>query len=157
MVLDGNNILHYAVEQGRYKITKRIVSLNILNLEEQNNDGQTVLQIACKNEEKQIIKFLLNQGASILRPLIKAIKKNKQHKIVEFLLKNGNLQLASFYGIKKNPLHIAVEFNRYKMSKLLLEYYPWLLNCTDRHNKWPKDYIKSSTKSKLIELLNGNH
>ena len=140
------------MEQGHYDIVKFIISLKIINLEEQNNDGQTVLHIACKNEEVQIMKLLLAQEVSIESSLLSVIEQNS-FLILRILVKYGNLSFVYYNGKRKNPLHFAVNHNRTRISKILLKYYPWLSICVDKHGRCPKYYINSTTKPQLFLLL----
>ena len=120
-------------------------------IESETADKQTILSIACEEEEKYIIKYLCKQQADITISLNTAVKCN-QPKIVHYLTKYGNITKKMFKQ-KTNPLHKSIIYNRTNITKILLKNVPWMMNLPDTTGLYPKDYINVSSRKTLISLI----
>ena len=90
---DHSNVLHFSIEN---KLLSHVIyaTMNGADINEDDIKGWTPLHIACRNEDYEMIEFLLNKNA---------IQKNSAiHKLT--------------------PIHIATQLNNIKILKLLVDY-----------------------------------
>ena len=120
-------------------------------IESETADKQTILSIACEEEEKYIIKYLCKQKADIAISLNTAVRCN-QPKLVHYLTKYGNLSKKMFEQ-STTPLHKSISYNRTKVTKKLLKNVPWMMNLPDTTGLYPRDYIGKSSPKTLISLI----
>ncbi|XP_067659848.1 fibronectin type 3 and ankyrin repeat domains protein 1-like [Haliotis asinina] len=59
----GNNILHYACGRGDRKTVKFVLSLDGVDVNARNNDGQTAADVARGREHRQLSDLLVSRGA----------------------------------------------------------------------------------------------
>jgi len=125
-----NTPLHFAP-------SPKIAALLIADINARNRDGETPLHNAVKNGNKELIEFLLTQGARINAqdnqgetPLHKA----DNTKIIELLLQHkANINAQDNWG--NTPLHIAA-WNNLDAVKLLIEQGA-AINVPNREGKTP--------------------
>jgi ankyrin repeat protein len=90
---DGRTLLHYFSIMGNEKIIDCLTFLDV-NVDAQDKDGNTALHLAIKENHKNIVEELVNNGG------------------VDISLKNNE---------NKTPLQVAVEYSRENIANLLLE------------------------------------
>ena len=89
--------------------------------------------MACWKGQHETVEILVKAGANInatdsqgYTPLSRACaKKNRMQnrlKIIELLLKHGADPTRADYHRRRTPLHLACQWNRPKVAKLLLQY-----------------------------------
>mmetsp|Transcript_20810 Transcript_20810/g.35648 ORF Transcript_20810/g.35648 Transcript_20810/m.35648 type:complete len:187 (+) Transcript_20810:238-798(+) len=135
---DGWNALHYCVQGGHLKALKVLVEKYKMNIETLTRKGESVLSIACDEEEVKIIKYLCKKGANVKNMLNEKVECN-QPKIVYYLAKYGQLS-KNQYTNSNNPLHVSVMFNYTKNMRILKKYLPWMVDCKNQAGKKPNDY-----------------
>ena len=60
----GNSILHHAAANGYLKLVKKLLK-NDVDINKQNNEGETPIIIACKRKQYLVFEFLLKHNADI--------------------------------------------------------------------------------------------
>ena len=62
---NGNTTFHYAAKKGSFDAVKYLYEnyKNVIDIDEMNNNGQTALMMARKNNYEQIIEYLVQNGA----------------------------------------------------------------------------------------------
>lgn len=123
-----------------------------MDIEEKNEDDKTVLQIACEEEDKKMIRFLLSKGAQTASLLTNFVKENNT-KAIQLLLKYGDISETTYNHIQRNPLHYAILFDKIKIVKLLIRKQSWLLDCEDIDGRKPKDYLNRFTNQRLVKFF----
>jgi ankyrin repeat protein len=94
--IKGLNCLLYGAEAGQLKVIERLLDLN-MSVNSVDNTGATALHIVSKNQNMELIKFLLGKGANIQAkasdkrmPLHYATSSDKcSVEVVEYLIKKG--------------------------------------------------------------------
>eukprot|EP00012_Vannella_robusta_P008421 CAMPEP_0206200928 /NCGR_PEP_ID=MMETSP0166-20121206/11202_1 /ASSEMBLY_ACC=CAM_ASM_000260 /TAXON_ID=95228 /ORGANISM="Vannella robusta, Strain DIVA3 518/3/11/1/6" /LENGTH=235 /DNA_ID=CAMNT_0053619421 /DNA_START=129 /DNA_END=833 /DNA_ORIENTATION=- len=113
---ENNTSLFFAVEKGNFQIVEYILKEHQVDINAENTEGQTLLEIACEEYELKVIELLVKHGASIEEMLCKYIKENEPE-IVQCLVKaKGKKNISKF-----NPLHFAVAHDQFHVAKALCE------------------------------------
>ncbi|XP_067653127.1 ankyrin repeat domain-containing protein 29-like [Haliotis asinina] len=60
---DGENLLHLACRRGHLKTVKLILSMNVVDINARNNDGQTAADIARDWGHQRVVDLLVSRGA----------------------------------------------------------------------------------------------
>ncbi len=123
---NGWNALHYAVFNDNFKLAKKLIEKNHLNIDSKSKAGISPLHIAVKNRDLKMVKFLLKEGADIdiqdnngLTPLHYAIGQ-RRFKIVKYLvLHDADVNIKNIYGI--SPLHQAAYSGDLDIVEFLLQ------------------------------------
>ena len=123
--LDLNENPFSMVENGHFAALKQIIKENPGLVKETDSSGNTLLHIAAKYGQKEIICFLIDNGADLEKrnrklwtPLHYAAGE-RDVSVVELLLEKG--ATVEPYG-KDSPLHIAVYNDRVEIAELLLDH-----------------------------------
>ncbi|XP_046584477.1 ankyrin repeat and KH domain-containing protein mask-like isoform X2 [Haliotis rubra] len=58
----GSNVLHYACLRGDWEIVKLIVSLNVVDINARNNNGETAADYARRQGHQRVAEFLVSRG-----------------------------------------------------------------------------------------------
>lgn len=124
------NFLHELIAGNHIanNILKIIIQGSKINIDETNDDEETVSHIAAKNNNMEILTELIFKGAS---PYIKILDKNNkynQYNAFDFLTKSNKKSLEDIIDIIKNQLH-----DNLKNPKLFLEMiktYSYLMSVT---------------------------
>jgi len=115
----GNYPLHEACSRGYKDIVKKLLAVDC-NTDLVNRKGLTALFIACKKNNREIVKMLLRKGAdqdtestgdALRYPLIWAVKNNKEN-LVNILLNPKNVMIGCVNvedATGKTPLDYAIE------------------------------------------------
>jgi ankyrin repeat protein len=61
----GMNALHWAVDRGDYRLTSLLLECPLIDVNAQDNEGQTALHIATACDHTSIIKLLIDAGADV--------------------------------------------------------------------------------------------
>ena len=124
-----------------------------MNINSKNNEGKTPFAIACDEEEIELIRYFCQQDTCLVKSILLSQARRNHSKSVYYLVKYGSLS-KSQYSQETNPLHLSIALNYVKITKILLKYTPWMMDCANSYGMTPKDLITSTTKSKLVELFN---
>ncbi len=124
--INGWNILHNAVFENDYNITKNILNLKEIDIDAKSKAGISPLHIAVKNRNLKLVKLLLRNKADIdiqdnngLTPLHYATGQ-KRYKIVKYLILHGaDIDIKNRYGI--TPLHQAAFSGDLKTVEFLIQ------------------------------------
>ncbi len=125
----GNNILHICAKKGNTKLFKQFIGF--VNINEKNFYFETALHMAVNNNNIEIVKLLLDNGADVNAkdveentPLHIASEKGYT-KVVNQLLTNKKSKNKININEKDNdwntPLHMAANNNKIGIVKLLLD------------------------------------
>jgi ankyrin repeat protein len=122
-----------------------------------NNNGYSPLVLACYYNNKDVVSFLLQNGAdvdfnsSFGTPLMAAVVKNHQDIVVQLLQKNATVNLSDESGT--TALHYATMFRNTNTIQMLLEAGA-NIHSVDAQNYSPLDYAVMFNDTKLMTLLN---
>ena len=111
-----------------------------------NSNGYSPLVLACYYNNKEVVSFLLENGADVNynsgfgTPLMAAVVKNHQDIIVQLLQKNADVNLSDESGT--TALHYATMFKNTNTIKLLTEAGADI-NRLDAQNYSPLDYARN--------------
>ena len=127
---NGNNLLHEAILNDKYKCTTYLLTFgNLLDLEKKNLDGNTALILACLKGKELVVNDLLKMGAEMWKknnykdtPLHAAIIAGNIN-VVRLLLSKG-VNISEVNKYYETPLHTAVRCYRRNIDiiRLLVEY-----------------------------------
>jgi len=146
-----------------FEIIKLLIEYNF-NVNVIDNKNCTPLVYAAKNDNLEIIEYLLNNGAKMNvknseSPLIFACM-NNNYVIVEYLLKarvNVNATEFKIFNNGKNALFFACDNNNLKMVKLLINY-KINMNCNFGYKVLHPLHIACVNNNyKLVKLLIQNN
>ena len=146
----GNTILHAAVQSGNYPVAKYILRKKLCELEEENLKGNTVLAVACEEQELAIARLLVREGAVTSTLLLQYVGRDEPA-VVKVLASSGSFQLETFS--LRNPLHYAVVFNNYQVARILTQANSHWKDETDRDGNKPAHLLQNSSDKKLARLL----
>ena len=159
----GRNALHYAFQNGKFKIIKALLDNAGPNLDinAQNNMGRTVLHLACRAGRCEIVKLLLEQGSRLdvniedyhgYSPLHIACKA-QNIKIVEALCQNPMIDVNATDYDGNTPLHIACNRNNCKLYNILMKHPNIDVNAKNDNGVTPKLYdgIEANRKRKHVD------
>ena len=126
---------------GNIQLVRRALTSKHININIKNNDGYTVLYLACRENNDDIVKLLIESNADVDishdidgdTPLIIACSEG-YFKIVEYLLQAilssssilSSKYKASINHLNKNgwtPLIYACYYGHYNVVKLLIDYH----------------------------------
>ena len=122
---NGSSDLFDAVETGKVSSVKRLLEAGI-DINQQNEHGETVLYTAVENDNPKLVKLLLQKGAIVNysesdadEPLLFLAVKVGNPAIVHLLLENGSdINQQDYDG--KTALHVAAAKKNLEMYKELL-------------------------------------
>ena len=125
--INGLNCLLYAVEAGQIKIIERLLDLK-MSVNSVNNSGETALHLACKNQNMEMIKFLLAKGANIQAkttdkntPLHYATaSKTSSIEIVDYLITKG-AKMDTLNSSDEAPIEGTIINNRMDIFNLFIK------------------------------------
>ncbi|EKD71273.1 MAG: ankyrin repeat protein [uncultured bacterium] len=112
------DIIHYACIQGCIDIVKKLVSINPDLVNQVDSNGKSPLFYAVKNNHRDIVTLLLQNGAIVNTELHVAAFFG-HYKIVEILLDAG-VNVNQINAYLDTPLHIAADHGRAHIVDLLL-------------------------------------
>jgi ankyrin repeat protein len=122
---DYSNVLHYSIENKLFLHVKYAVMYGV-DINEDDIKGWTPLHIACRKEEYEIVKFLLNKNAIQKRSLIHKltpihiVTQLNNFDILKLLVEHGgNINLLTELNV--SALHIACDNENIEIIKYLLE------------------------------------
>ncbi len=121
---DGNNLLQIAVTNDSYSLIDYYIESGNVDLEGLNNDNRTLLQVNVLDNNLEMVKSLINNGAN------KYVTDSRNNTLLHYAAKYGSEELVNYLlkeGLKadkKNkdnrlPEKIAKRANRKEMAKLL--------------------------------------
>ena len=147
-------MIHYAVQGGSIDVIRILLKKKKELLEIPNAFGLTPLSVACDDEQIEIIKFLVEHNADFTDTIPHYIRKNEP-KIVRILLKYGEIQNKknTYHEQKRNPLHIAIKYNRVRITKIILRYSPILSTWKDEHGRKPTDLLRTTSNAGIKMLF----
>jgi len=140
----GNNLLFYVIDKNDVALTEKLISCG-MDINNENNQGISILDYAILNNCKEITDLLLNQDNLILNkrnsqgrtPLIMFIRKfSDEETIGKFIKRGANVNLVDSNGM--SPLIHAIEQNKYSIVRLLIK--NGALNIKDKKGMSPMDY-----------------
>ena len=116
-----------ALRAGDFDEVRRLTNEKPQLLEETDEEGNTPLHIAIKNNREEVIELLLAQGVDIHKhnntgstPLHLAVKESDLQTVRMLLSQGADMHIPDDQGFF--PIHIAVENRNVDMIKLLMEY-----------------------------------
>lgn len=121
----GWNPIHIGASVGNISIFKQLLNYNISSLDAQTNAGTTALHLACSKKHIDIVKLLLDAGAS---PRVKD--------------KNGQL-----------PLHRVCAIGSIPILKLLCDSHKSPVNANDCNNWTPLHHALSEGHGEIAVML----
>jgi len=127
---NGNNVLLYAMKQGRFENNKKLIELLIekgVDVNVKNSEGITPLILATQKYDIELIKLFIENGADVnvrsndgVVPLILVIKK-RDIKLIELFLEKG-ADVNELDKERKRAIHYVIENgSNEKLIKLLIE------------------------------------
>ncbi|MCA9508736.1 MAG: ankyrin repeat domain-containing protein [Myxococcales bacterium] len=156
-IFDSDSALHIAAMEGLYDMTG--ILLTRVNVNEENSNGETPLNLAVKNKHLDIIKLLFQQNDLNVKYLVsltvlhQAINEKSDQETIDFLMEQEACK-QNCQGI--SPLHWAAKSNNSKLIKHFHKNYHANLNAVTDLNKTPLDlaitYQSFSALVKLIKL-----
>ena len=132
---NGFSALHYAVDEGNFKICEILIKTKKIDINIQSNiDNKTPLHISCKNGYFDISKLLIQNNADLNcldneknNPLFYCVEGNF-YEVAKMILSQNNeynlIYSENIYG--ESPLSLALKTNE-KIGNLLKEYENLLL------------------------------
>jgi len=149
--------------EGNLKELKFLIQVNPnIDINEKNEDGNTVLMVSLKNEHFDIARELLNNeliNVNIINshgydPLFYMIKKSYHEEDIFKSIMNKYEDINKINPIKKStPLVYAIQKKRYFFVNLLLKDKNVKTNIKDSEDKTPVQHALKTKKSKIIKLL----
>ncbi|KXJ15102.1 Transient receptor potential cation channel subfamily A member 1 [Exaiptasia diaphana] len=154
--------LHFAAVSGNLCVLRALFEGKDLDLHAEDGDGMTPVLRASLEGNRDVIEYLLDQGAHVNAPpntgfpspLMCAVKRD-QHKTMKFLLSKG-AQVDQIDTQWRNCLHIAAACSDPKTLRILLEKdTKHLVGKRDAYGKTPLHYaaLRCSHVGKIIQLL----
>ena len=142
---------------GSIEQVKSIYAKNQNIINEENDNGDLPLTLACYHGNYDVAKFLVNKVEDINAnsdrgtPLMAAVFK-KELSIVELLLKNNaNPNIKDING--STAMHYATMFKNYEIIKLLVDA-DSDFTIKDNNGKSALDFAKAYKDNKLNSILN---
>jgi len=114
---NGETALHFASKNGHLEVVKLLVEKGA-NLNARTNYGSSPLQLAANENQKNIVTFLLEKGAT--PEGLSESTKNGNLEMVKILLDSG-INVNSRVERQRTPLIVAAINNQVEVAKLLLE------------------------------------
>lgn len=169
-----NQILHIAVKQGNLDLAKRAVEQRA-NVGFQPRNHQYLIDIALKNNDKEMMRFLLSKGApnaagSPLNRNIQHASWNEETRFIHNGMINSPLSFKAFIEKQKStltdrdalgrtPLHYATELAKrgdtaraIEATKLLIENGS-PLDVRDKLDDTPLDLVLASYDEKMVDFF----
>ncbi len=87
----NNTLLHTACANGHLEVAKYLLGKNV-NVDSENNGGETPLILACETKNEDLIKLLIDNGANVFAKdsaPIKRICSNGLREIIKYLIENS--------------------------------------------------------------------
>lgn len=172
----SNSILHCAISRGHAKLVAEILShevcneLKLIDVNQQNQYGQSALSIAAKHGQREIFKCLLDHGANADadlrdisgRPLLEEVVLCGDTEIFKALLSSQAYKnLADFptksiemRRVTKRALHIACRLGQLEIVRHVLENYPIELDLSDNMPSFLNVAIKHDHKPIVEYIIN---
>ena len=119
--------IHRACAQGFVEIVRALLRANKANLNARDNDGNTPLHFACAGRHFDVIRALLDEGASLeeknwcARTVLHEASKAGNLEMVEWLLDEGADMHARCNPDGNRPLHLAVVGRHFEVVRALVE------------------------------------
>jgi hypothetical protein len=141
---------------GSQKELEQAFNENPKMIQQLNDEGYTILILACYNNNSIATRFLIENGADLNgeskmgTPIMAAVVKNNKECINLLLENNVDVTKADANG--STALHYAIMFKHYDLIPLLLKKGADK-NQMDNRNLSSLDYAKMSKDEKLINLL----
>ena len=158
---EGDRRLREAVSDRNVSIVERLLASKKIDVNSKNEDGDTLLHIACKKSNRTMVECLLKHGADVAAigkynyiPLHWAAKQGK-NKTVRLLIRYGSDVLAKNYK-GNTALHLAAKQNWTKTAKTLLK---TLLKdggdmeVVNNENETPLNLAQKYNHEKIIDLI----
>ena len=121
-----------------------------MNIDRKTFTGQSPIDIACDEENKKVIKYLCRKKANIKYVLSKQVRKNRPKNVLR-LVKYGNISKEQYLN-ETTPIHLSISSNFSSITKILMKYTPWMMDCRNNIGKNPFDYISKKSNSKILSL-----
>ena len=93
----GNTVLHYAAEGGHLEVIQYLIETAAMPFDALNNERQSALAIACREGEKNVVRYLVQSGANCeaLRSILDNLKDRNQRQVLRWLEKYGREPLSA--------------------------------------------------------------
>ena len=150
-----NDFISYDFESQKKILIKNPQLINSY----QKNSGKSLLFLSIENDLYDLCKFLLKNKANVNYQNIKNFNNTCLHRAIEIsdnktinLLLENNADPNLFNLNKETPLHIAANFNRFKIIKLL-KCYNANFYIENKDGLIPLDYAKQKGFEKCIKVL----
>ena len=128
-----------------YRVFRFLLEHPLININSKGQSSDTVLHLACKDHNIEIINLLLSQedidanvkNLSDKTPLIEAVFDNNDNniKIVKLLIPYSIINMGD--ANENTPLHIAIQHKKIEIVKLLLEQSTINVNIGNSQRKTP--------------------
>ncbi|KAI4491033.1 hypothetical protein M0802_010536 [Mischocyttarus mexicanus] len=129
IIFNDNNkedILHYLIKNG---MLEQLQSYEGINKDFQTKDGHTLLIMATKEGQLEIVKYLCNMGVDVNErssrnsTALHFVKENSSDSIMEIvqLLIDNGAEIDAVNSFGYTPLQCALDDHHYKIAKLLIE------------------------------------
>ena len=118
--------LNFAIGEGKLEVVRRYVKY-CSNINEIDEDGQTILFQATKHGHEGIVQLLLHHGCDpnvvdqSQDTVLHLVAKNGNSQVAKILLENG-AKINVLDGYRRTPLHTAVKYKHVEVAKVLLEF-----------------------------------
>lgn len=153
----GKSALLYALEYDHMPVAEILINFNPKLLNVYDDEGNTPMLFATKNNNLEFIKLLTTNGVDInvpdktgFTPLMYAIKYSDR-RVISYLINNGsNLEVRNNQG--QTALMIAVENNDYDTTKMLVSKKADV-NARDIYGTTPLMFAVKNDNVKIAKLL----
>eukprot|EP00039_Didymoeca_costata_P026201 m.15254 g.15254 ORF g.15254 m.15254 type:complete len:666 (+) comp5331_c0_seq2:450-2447(+) len=156
--LDGDSAIHYACNSGKTYVLMMLLDANA-SPHQPNKAGETPLDIAARYNMLEIVSFLIDHDKSVISSTgsLRHATRTGKYAVAKLLLDFGMDVGAQEPTSLDSSLHIAIQFFRFELAQLLLEYGadPYLENAagdtpTSMVEKLPDS---NKAKGKFLQLL----
>lgn len=160
--LDGNTVLHWAVESGHVEIVKILLDAPELNVNAQNKDGKTPLHIAIQDSISTI--KVINQTKHNYFKEVEDDYDIPYMKVIQELLRHKDINVNEKDKDGNTPLHMSVQNNHrlyriyyiedyIKVIEGLLKHKDINVNEKDKNGNTPLHIAVETGNTAVIQVL----
>lgn len=159
----GNNILHYAAWGGHLDITKYLIETIRMDINIENNDGMTCMQMAAAGNHDLVVEYLcflmdptteLQQKSSCgFNAIHRAALYGSLETLRVLVTKLGSCDIDAGAKNGSTALHLACQHGRLPAALYLLDECGANINATNEWNLTPLHFACTGGHSDVVEAL----